>query len=74
MFEASLLHWVIFAGVLAAGLVADLVIFNRRRGAPSLKAALAESAGWILLSCAFGVWVYAAIGRGPGEEFFRKNH
>lgn len=70
MFEASLLHWVIFVGVLAVGLAADLVIFNRRRAEPSLKAALAESAGWILLSCAFGVWVYAAIGRDSGEEFF----
>lgn len=68
--EASLRHWVIFGAVLAAALLLDLAVFNRRRHDPKLRDALLESFGWILLSCAFGVWIYAAFGRRAGVEFF----
>jgi|SRR5215469_6445200 len=69
MSEASLHHWLIFAAVLAGGLVLDLAVFGPRRE-PKLKDALIESAGWIGLSCAFGVWVWTSLGRQAGVEFF----
>jgi tellurite resistance protein TerC len=70
MTEATLRHWVFFAAVLAGGLVLDLAVFSRPRREPQLKSALIESLGWILLSCAFGAWVYASLGRRAGVEFF----
>lgn len=70
MSEALLRQWVIFAAVLAAALVLDLVVFGRQRSEPKLKHALIESAGWIAVSCAFGAWVYFSVGRSAGVEFF----
>lgn len=70
MIDATLRHWAFFAAVLAGGLVLDLAVFNRPRREPQLKSALIESLGWILLSCGFGAWVYASLGRRAGVEFF----
>lgn len=62
-------QWAIFATEVAAALTADLLIFGRRKRAPTLKQALIESAAWIALSLLFNFWVYLARGPAAGLEF-----
>jgi tellurite resistance protein TerC len=62
--------WIGFAFVVVAALSLDLGLLHRRQRRVTLQAALAESAGWIALALAFGVWVRFSMGPVPGLEFF----
>jgi len=62
--------WIIFGVIIAAALAADLILFRPTTDRVSLKRALAETAAWIALSLAFGVWVYFSRGGQAGVEFF----
>jgi tellurite resistance protein TerC len=65
----SVRGWVVF-GVLVAGAVGlDLGVLHRKAHRIALKAALAESAGWIGLALAFDVWLYLSLGHRAGFEF-----
>ena len=67
--------WAGLAGVIAVALAADLAIFHRKRSGPrekrepTLKIALAESAGWIGLALAFNAWIYVTRGPEAGTQF-----
>jgi tellurite resistance protein TerC len=61
--------WVVFAIVIAAALVLDLGVFHRKSKKVSLRAALIESAAWIVLSLLFAVYVHFSRGTQAGVAF-----
>src|SRR5579872_1286271 len=62
--------WITFNVGVALLLLLDLSLFHRAAHAISLREAAMESAVWVLLSTAFGFWIFFSHGRGPGLEFF----
>ena len=62
--------WVAFNAGVALFLLLDLGLFHRRAHAIALREAALESAVWVALSVAFGLWIFFTHGRGPGLEFF----
>ena len=66
----TLTLWIGFHAAVALLLLLDLGLFHRRAHAVSIREATIESAGWVALSSAFGLWILFAHGRGPGLEFF----
>ncbi len=62
--------WVAFHAGVALFLLLDLGLFHRRAHVVSLREAALESAVWVALSVAFGLWIFFSHGRGPGLEFF----
>jgi tellurite resistance protein TerC len=60
--------WLIFAGVVAASLAADL--FGHRGGRSlSRRAAIVWSLVWITVALLFGGWVAISLGRDSAEDF-----
>jgi len=68
--EVSTWVWAITLAGLSAVLLVDLLIIGRRPHEPSMK----EASGWVvfyvLLACAFGVWIFLDYGAQYGQEFF----
>jgi TerC family integral membrane protein len=68
--EVSSWVWAITLAGLTALLFVDLLIVGRHPHEPSMK----EATGWVvfyvLLACAFGVWIFFAYGQRYGQEFF----
>ena len=62
--------WIAFHAGVALFLLLDLGLFHRRAHAIGLREAALESALWVALSVAFGLWIFFSHGRGPGLEFF----
>ena len=62
--------WMGFGFVVAAAISLDLGVSHRLARRVTFRAALAESAGWILLSLVFGGWVRFSMGPVAGLEFF----
>jgi tellurite resistance protein TerC len=62
--------WIAFNAGVALLLLLDLGLFHRRAHAVSIREAAVESAVWVALSVAFGLWILSSHGRGPGLEFF----
>ncbi len=62
--------WVAFHAGVALFLLLDLGLLHRRAHVISLREAALESAVWVALSVAFGLWIFFSHGRGPGLEFF----
>jgi len=61
--------WIIFVVVIVVALVVDLGVFHRRPEKISLRKALLESAGWIVLSLLFAVYVQFSRGTQAGITF-----
>jgi tellurite resistance protein TerC len=68
--ESSVGIWLFFGALVAAAVFADLVLFRPKTGRVSLAHAGAETAAWIGLSAAFGIWVYVSRGHRAGIDFF----
>src|SRR6476660_6517091 len=66
----TLTLWLVFNIGVAFFLVLDLGLFHRRAHKIALREAALESAVWVALSVAFGLWILFTHGRGPGLEFF----
>ena len=66
----QLTGWIVFAGLIAAALALDLLVFNRRSHRIALREALVSSACWIALALAFNAWILATRGSVPALEFF----
>jgi tellurite resistance protein TerC len=62
-------RWAVLAAVVFVAVAVDVWVLHRRPGRISLKAAVAESAGWVGLAMGFGLWVYLTTGRQAGLEF-----
>jgi tellurite resistance protein TerC len=62
--------WTAFNAGVALFLLLDLGLFHRRAHVIALREAALESAVWVALSIAFGLWIFFSHGRGPGLEFF----
>lgn len=61
--------WIVFAIVVTSTLAIDLGVFHRRTQEITFKHALMESAGWIVVSLLFNIWVYSSRGVQAGTEF-----
>jgi len=66
----TLTLWIAFNAAVALLLLLDLGIFHRRAHAISIREAALESAAWVALSVAFGLWILVSHGRAAGLEFF----
>ena len=62
--------WVGFIVVVLALLAIDLGLFQRKVHEVRLKEAAIWSVVWVVLSLAFGFWIYCHFGRVPGMQFF----
>jgi tellurite resistance protein TerC len=62
-------EWAGFVLLIVGALAADLRLFHRKAHKVSVKEALLESARWIGLSLAFGLYIYLSRGREAGIEF-----
>ena len=67
---SSIGMWVIFGIVVVVAVAADFVLFRSKSEGVSLAQASVETAAWIGLSVAFGVWVYVSRGHRAGIDFF----
>lgn len=67
--NATLLHWVcFFAGVLGL-LCVDLLVLNRGSHEVKPAQALRQTAVWVSLAAAFGVWIGVRFGWGAASDF-----
>jgi tellurite resistance protein TerC len=64
------LFWFSFLFIILFLLSLDLGVFHRRAHTVKIKEATIWSLVWVLLSCAFGIWIYRSFGRQYGLEFF----
>src|ERR1700730_12354202 len=62
--------WIAFNAGVALLLLLDLGVLHRRAHAISIREAALESAVWVILSVAFGLWILVSHGRAAGLEFF----
>ena len=67
---ATPVFWWGFIIVVLALLALDLGVFQRKAHEVRLKEAAFWSIFWVLLSIAFGVWIYYHFGRVSGMQFF----
>lgn len=70
MTGSSIGIWLFFGVLIAAAVFADLILFRPKTDRVSLARAGVETAAWIGLSVAFGVWVYVSRGHRAGVDFF----
>lgn len=63
------LAWILFNVFVAAMLVLDLGVINRRAKTPTLRQALVWTGIWIALAAGFAGIVYGTLGRTPALEF-----
>lgn len=68
--DVSIWTWVAFTALVLLLLIIDLVIFQRKPHAISLKEASWLSAFWISLALLFGIGVYYYYGKTAGLEYF----
>jgi len=64
------LFWISFMVVVFVLLALDLGVFHRRAHTVRAREAMLWSLAWVVLSCAFGSWVYLHFGSQKGLEFF----
>jgi tellurite resistance protein TerC len=62
--------WAIFAVVIVAALLIDLLLFHRKPHQIPLREALVEIAAWIGLALAFNVWIFFLSGKEAALQFF----
>jgi tellurite resistance protein TerC len=62
--------WIAFNAAVALLLLLDLGVLHRRAHTISIREAALESAVWVALSVAFGLWILVSHGRAAGLEFF----
>lgn len=67
--HTGLPFWIGFHVVVIVLLALDLFVFHKRDRRISMKEAAVSSAVWVLLSLAFGVYIYMAQGPVKGTEF-----
>jgi tellurite resistance protein TerC len=62
--------WLFLGALIAAAVFADLILLRPKSDRVSLAQAAVETAAWIGLSVAFGIWVYVSRGHRAGIDFF----
>lgn len=67
--QVSLAFWIGFIILVAALLILDLVVLNKKGSSISVKKALWHSLFWISLALLFNVWVYFEFGKEKAIEF-----
>lgn len=64
------LFWGAFLAGVVLLLALDLGVIHRAAKVESLRQALLWSVAWVVVSVAFGIWVYLRLGKQAGLEFF----
>jgi len=64
------LFWAMFTGIVLLLMALDLGLFHRKAHAVGVREALIWSLVWVILSIAFGSWIYREFGAQRGLEFF----
>ena len=62
--------WLAFVAIVTALLVFDLGVLHRKAKEIPVSESLVMSAFYIAIACAFGGWVWWALGPEPGMEYF----
>ena len=62
--------WVVFLVAISIMLLVDLLVFNRKAHAPTLRKATKQSAVWIGLGITTGLVVWATLGGDAGAQYF----
>lgn len=66
----SVLNWILFLGIIFALVVLDLTVFHRKDKTPSLRGSLGWTTFYVLISVAFGAYVWSTMGAERGMEFY----
>lgn len=66
----GLLSWGIFGTIIITLLILDLGVFNKKDHVISLRESLIMSIFYILIACAFGIFVFYELGTQHGKEYF----
>lgn len=61
--------WALFVGFVLLMLALDLGVFHKKAHVMGFREALSWSVIWVVLSLAFGAWVYATFGATLGVQF-----
>ena len=67
--ENTPLFWILFNLLIIGLLLLDLLVFNRRAHAISLREALLQTAGWVTLALGFNFFVYRSLGHDAGLQW-----
>lgn len=67
---ASPILWLVFLAAVSAMLLVDLLVFNRKAHAPTIKEATKQSLVWIGLGVLTGLIVWAFMGTNAGAQYF----
>jgi integral membrane protein, TerC family len=62
-------HWIFFNIFIVAMLALDLAVFHRKTHVVSIRESLLFTAGWVLLSLLFCLFIYYSAGRDTALEF-----
>ena len=62
--------WFIFTAVVLVLLALDLGVFHRKSHQVSFREAMGWTIVWVILSTAFGGWIWNAYGSAKAVEFF----
>ena len=65
----NLVLWLIFGVLVIFFLFIDLFVLHRKNKAVSIKRALIETAGWVVIALLFNLIIYIWKGTGPAVEF-----
>ena len=69
-FGKALWVWLLFIGIVVALLAFDLGVLHRDHHEIEIRESLWLSAGYIMVACAFGAWVWWYLGGESGIQYF----
>jgi len=67
--ENTPLFWILFNLLIIGLLLLDLLVFNRKAHAVTLRESLLQTAGWVTLALGFNYFVYRNMGHEAGLQW-----
>jgi tellurite resistance protein TerC len=67
--ENTPLFWILFNLLIIGLLLLDLLVFNRKAHAVTLRESLLQTAGWVALALGFNYFVYRSLGHEAGLQW-----
>ena len=68
--EVSMIEWMVFFAIVAILLFLDLFVIHRKNEHIPVRSALLQTAIWVSIALAFGVYVYLQHGADHAMEFY----
>ena len=68
--DQTLTPWIVFSVIIIALLALDLGVFNKKDHVISLRESILVSSFYILIACAFGIFIFYKMGAQSGKEYF----